>query len=211
MIRLLVKKQLVEIFRGYLYNAKKNKARSPKATTAMIAGFILLTLLLSGGMFGMLAYTLAGPFCAVGMDWLLFLILGLLALVFGCFGSVFNTFHGLYLASDNDLLLSMPIPVRAILISRLTATWLMSLLYSGMVTIPTVIVYWITVGPTVSNVLGGLIFCLLVSLVVLVLACVMGWAVAKLSLKLKNKSYVTVLLAVLGIALYYFVYFKANS
>lgn len=211
MIRLLVKKQLVEIFRGYLYNAKKNKARSPKATTAMIAGFILLTLLLSGGMFGMLAYTLAGPFCAVGMDWLLFLILGLLALVFGCFGSVFNTFHGLYLASDNDLLLSMPIPVRAILISRLTATWLMSLLYSGMVTIPTVIVYWITVGPTVSNVLGGLIFCLLVSLVVLVLACVMGWAVAKLSLKLKNKSYVTVLLAVLGFALYYFVYFKANS
>lgn len=139
MIRLLVKKQLVEIFRGYLYNAKKNKARSHKATTAMIAGFILLTLLLSGGMFGMLAYTLAGPLCAAGLDWLLFLILGLLALVFGCFGSVFNTFHGLYLASDNDLLLSMPIPVRAILISRLTATWLMSMLYSGMVTVPTVI------------------------------------------------------------------------
>ena len=72
MIRLLVKKQLVEIFRGYFYNAKKNKGRSRKTVILLIIGFVLLTLLLSGGMFGMLAYTLAGPFCAVGMDWLLF-------------------------------------------------------------------------------------------------------------------------------------------
>ena len=211
MIKLLVKKQLVEIFRGYVYNAKKNKARSRKAVILLSIGFVLLTLLLSGGMFGLLAYTLAGPLCAAGLGWLLFLILGMIALAFGCFGSVFNTFHGLYLAKDNDLLFSMPIPVRAILISRLLATWLMSLLYSGMVTIPTVIVYWITVGPTVSNVLGGLLFALLISLVVFVLACILGWAVAKLSLKLKNKSYFTVLIALLGIGLYYFVYFKANA
>ena len=55
MIRLLVKKQLVEIFRGYFYNAKKNKGRSRKTVILLIIGFVLLTLLLSGGMFGMLA------------------------------------------------------------------------------------------------------------------------------------------------------------
>ena len=55
MIKLLVKKQLVEIFRGYVYNAKKNKARSRKAVILLSIGFVLLTLLLSGGMFGLLA------------------------------------------------------------------------------------------------------------------------------------------------------------
>lgn len=32
MLKLLVKKQLTEIFRAYLYDAKKNRARSKAAT-----------------------------------------------------------------------------------------------------------------------------------------------------------------------------------
>ena len=211
MIGILVKKQLSEIFRSYSYNPKKNKARTRGAKIAMYAFFVLITLALSGGLFGMIALALARPLCAAGMDWFLFLIFGGIAIAFGTFGSVFNTFHGLYLAKDNDLLLSMTIPVRAILASRLLTTWLMSLLYSGMVSIPTLIVYWISVGPTISNVAGGLLFALLISLVVLFLSCALGWAVAKLSVRLKNKSFVTVLLALAGLALYYFVYFKATS
>ena len=35
-------------------------------------------------------------------------LMGLLAVFLGAFGSVFNTYSGLYLAKDNDLLLSMP-------------------------------------------------------------------------------------------------------
>ena len=37
----------------------------------------------------------------------------------GAFGSVFNTYSSLYLAKDNDLLLSLPIPLRVIISSRL--------------------------------------------------------------------------------------------
>lgn len=48
-----------------------------------------------------------------------FAMMGLLASFFGVFGSVFNTYAGLYLAKDNDLLLSMPIPIRTILCARL--------------------------------------------------------------------------------------------
>ena len=40
---------------------------------------------------------------------------------------------------------------------------------------------------------------------------VLGWAVAKISLRLKNKSFLTVLIALLFIAAYYFFYFKAND
>ena len=72
-------------------------------------------------------------------------IMGLMAVFLGAFGSVFNTYSGLYLAKDNDLLLSMPIPVRIIMASRLLSVYLMGLMYSGVVILPAIIVYWCTV------------------------------------------------------------------
>ena len=60
----------------------------------------------------------------------------LVGVLMGVFGSVFNTFSGLYQAKDNDLLLSLPIPVRAILASRLLGVYLMGLTFSGVILLP---------------------------------------------------------------------------
>ena len=40
------------------------------------------------------------------------------AIMLGAFGSVFNTYAGPYLPKDNDLLLSMPIPVSSLVAAR---------------------------------------------------------------------------------------------
>ena len=171
MIRLLLKKQLAEIFRSYFYNPKKNEARSRGKTIGMFVFFVLVMVGLLGGMFGYLAWILCKPLTAVGVEWLAFAIMGLLAVLFGTFGSVFNTFSGLYLGKDNDLLLSMPVPVRAILVARLLGVYLMGLMYSAAVCLPTLIVYWIIAGPTFASVAGGLWWCFLISLIVLILSC----------------------------------------
>ena len=42
----------------------------------------------------------------------------MIALALGIFGSVFNTFASLYQAKDNDLLLSLPIPIYAIILKE---------------------------------------------------------------------------------------------
>ena len=42
---------------------------------------------------------------------------------------------------------------------------------------------------------GGVLFLLLISLFVMAISCLLGWVVAKVSLKLKNKSFVTVVLS----------------
>ena len=209
MIRTLLKKQLTEIFRSYFYNPKKNTARSRIGIAAMFVLFCVLMVGVMGGMFAFLSFSMCEPFAAVGMNWMYFLILGLISILLGAFGSVFSTYSGLYLSKDNDMLLSMPVPIRAILISRLLGVYLMGLMYSAIVCIPALIVYWITVGPTLANVVCGLLWFLGISLFVLVLSCVLGWAVARISVKLKNRSFITVLLALLFLALYYFVYFKA--
>ena len=52
---------------------------------------------------------------------------------------------------------------------------------------------------------------LLTSVFVLILSCLLGWVVAKVSLKLKNKNIVVVFLSLLFIGAYYFFYFKASE
>ena len=211
MLKLLLKKQLFEIFRSYFYDAKKNKARSRLATTLYIGLFVLLMAGILGGIFTLLAVKLCGPLAAAGLDWLYFALTGGIAVLLGAFGSIFNTYAGLYLPKDNDLLLSMPVPVPSLVAARLSGVYLMGLMYSAVVILPAVIVYWVTVGVTASAVLGGLVLTLLISLVVLVLSCALGWVAAKISRKLRHKSFVVVLASLVFIGLYYFIYFKAQS
>ena len=211
MVKTLLKKQLGEIFRTYFYDPKKNKPRSKVSTILFLLLFAFLMVGVLGGMFALLSCALCGAFVAVGMGWMYFCLMGLLAILLGAFGSVFNTYSGLYLSKDNDLLLSMPIPVRSIMVSRLLGVYLMGLIYSAVVILPAVIVYWLTAPLTPAVIIGSLLFVLLLSVIVLILSCVLGWVVAKISLKLKNKSIMAALIALVALGAYYFFYFKAQS
>ena len=211
MLKILVKKQLGDIFRSYTYDAKKNRARSKEATIGFTVLFVVLMVGVLGGLFTLLSLAMCESMAQVGMSWLYFTIMTLLAAFLGIFGSVFNTYSTLYMAKDNDLLLSMPIPVRTVMAARLVSVYLMGLMYSGVVLLPAIIVYWAVVGITASVVVGCLIQLLLLSVFVLTLSCALGWVAAKISQKLRNKSLVVVLASLVFIGLYYFVYFKAQS
>ncbi len=211
MLKVLLKKQLAEVFKTYFYDAKKNRMRSKLGIAFWFIFFFVVMVVMLGGIFTALSISLCGGLVDAGMGWLYFLLMGVIAIVLGAFGSVFNTYTSLYISKDNDLLLSMPIPVRTIITARLINVWLMGAMYSVVVFIPALIVYWITVGATASKVICGLLMLLIVTIIVLLLSCILGWAVAKISLRLKNKSFITVLISLLFIGAYYFVYFKAND
>ena len=114
MLKILLRKQFSEIFRNYFYDAKRNKKRSKGAVIAYIALFVLIMAVVLGGMFALFSFAICGEMVAAGMDWLFFVVMGMLAILLGTFGSVFNTYSTLYLAKDNDLLLSLPIPLSLI-------------------------------------------------------------------------------------------------
>ena len=211
MLSILLKKQMTEIFRGYFYDAKKNKSRSKAGTAAYIVLFLGIMLGLLGGIFTQLSLSMCGALAAANMDWMYFALMGLLAVLLGVFGSVFNTYSCLYLAKDNDLMLSLPIPVNVIMASRLFSVYLMGLIYSLVAILPAVIVYWVTVSVSAGVIFGGLLLMLLISVIVLTLSCALGWVVAKISLKLKNKSFITVVISLAFIGGYYFFYFKAQT
>lgn len=211
MLKLLVKKQMLEIYRSYFYDAKKNKKRSRGAIIGYITMFALLMVGMLGGIFTFLSVTLCGTLTGLGVGWLYFALMGLLAVFLGTFGSVFNTFSGLYLARDNDLLLSMPIPVRTLMAARLLTVYLMGLMYSAVVIVPAVIVYWVVASASVMAILGGVLLTVLISVFVLVLSCALGWIIAQLSLKLRHKGIITVIVSLIGVGLYYFVCFRASD
>ncbi len=211
MLKTLLRKQMMEIFRGYFYDAKKNRPRSKASTAIFIVLYGLLMAGVLGGIFTFASISMCKPLADAGMGWLYFTLMGLVSILLGAFGSIFNTYASLYKAKDNDLLLSLPIPTSHIMVSRLLSVYLMGLMYSGVVILPAIIVYWCTVSASVGAIVGSLLLLACISLFVLILSCSLGWVVAKISLKLKNKSFAVVLLSLAFIVLYYFFYFKAQT
>ena len=60
-----------------------------------------------------------------------------------------------------------------------------------------------TAGVNIKNLFGGMILTLLISVFVMTLSCLLGYVVAKVSLKLKHKSMITVLVSLIFIGGYY--------
>ncbi len=207
MIKTLVKKQILQIFYWVFADRKTGKVRSGKK----LLGFVVLYAFLFGYlglMFYYLADFLCEPFVVSGLGWFYFTFMGLLGVVVGVFGSVFSTYASLYKPKDNDFLLSMPIKPSAILISRLIGVYLTGLLYELIAMVPAVIVWYIYAKPNVLGIIFTALIPVILSLLVLALSCILGFVVALISSRLKNKN-VVIMVASLGfIALYYYGYSK---
>ena len=211
MFKVLLKKQLAEVFKGYFYDAKRNRKRSKLAVAGWFLFFAVVVSGVLGGMFAGLSLSLCAGMAAAGASWLYFAIMAGLAILIGVLGGVFSSYASLYLAHDNDLLFSLPISAGTILASRLASLFILGTMYASVVLAPALVVYWAVVDANAVAVAGGIALLAIVSIAVLSLSCLVGWAVAKVSLKLKSKSIVTVLITLAFVGLYYFAYFQAEA
>lgn len=208
MIKTLLKKQLMESFSWIYFNRKNGKKRDAKGIAAFALMYLLIFGIL-GYVFYHMALILCEPLCSVGYGWLYFSIISLVAVFLGVFGSVFNTFSSLYQAKDNDMLLSMPIKPNRILIMRLSGVYLMGLMYELMAMIPALIVWFMYGKVSIAGMIFSVILPFVLSLFVLTLSCILGWVIAVISSKTKNKSFITVILSLGFIAAYYYLYSQA--
>ncbi len=207
MTKALLKKQILEVF-SWLYVDKKSGSRRSRGKFVLFSllyGFLFLYL---AAMFFLMAYGICEPLSAMGYGWLYFLIVSLIGIVFGVAGSVFNTYASLYVAKDNDLLLSLPISAPKILFARLSGVYVMGLVYELVVMIPSLIVWFVHGSYNFLGAIFSILLPFVISFFVLTLSCVLGWVVALIAVRVKNKSLVTVLLALAVLALYFVGYFK---
>lgn len=209
MLNILLKKQLLELNRVFFYDAKKNARRSHAAAAAMLALYAVVMVGVLGGTFAVLAWALCGVLMPEAL-WLYWAVMALLAVLLGVLGSVFTTSASLYRARDNELLLSLPIPARDVLLARLAGVYLMGLAFSTVVMVPAIVVrLWM--APAVAAALGGLLLTLLVSALVLVLSCLLGWVIAGISVRVRHRSLLAVLALLVFLAVYCGICFRAPA
>lgn len=210
MLKTLIKKQLLEINKSFFVSKKTGERFTTGKKIGYISLFSMLMIFVAF-IFVEPAIMMCAAFKEANIMWLYFTMMGGLAIVFGAFGSIFNTYSSLYQAKDNDALLSMPIPVKYILITRLIGVYFMGLLYSSVVLIPTLIVYFLYGNPSILSIFTSIILYFLITIFVLILSCLLGYVVAKISAKLKNKSLVIVVASLLFIVVYYYCYYEINN
>ncbi len=211
MLKILLKKQLLEVNRSLFVNQKNGKARSKGSVVAYIALYVVLLVGVTGGMFGFFGSLMCEPLVEMGLGWLYFLLYAFIALLLGLFGSVFNTYGSLYAAKDNDLLLSLPIPLKTVIVSRLSTVYILGLAYSAVAFLPGIIVYLFYFKPTLELIVGQIAAIIAISIIVLILSTLLGLLVAKIATKIKNKTFISVVSCLAFIAIYYIFYFRAQD
>ncbi|MGN0348389.1 MAG: hypothetical protein ACI4DR_02535 [Roseburia sp.] len=206
MTKALLKKQIMEAFAWVYRNQKTGKNRSKSGAILVGVFYFALIYGVLGSMFYAMADSLCAPLMEASLSWMYFAITGLVTVALGVFGSVFNTYAGLYQAKDNDLLLSMPIPIRRILTIRLLGVYLTGVMYELAVIVPVLLVWFLEGGS-----LWALQLPFVLSVLVLALACILGWVVALVASKVRNKNAVTVVLSLVCIGGYYYLYGNAYN
>ena len=209
MLKILIKKQFQQCFRGYFINSKTGKAKSKSGVigTFVLFGFIML--LLSSSFFGFAAGV--SPLLYTEYKWLYYSIFGLMAIGLGTFATAFNASSYLYNSKDNDLLLSMPIKPSEILISRIVLVYGLALLYSATVWLPICLYAFIFDGFSLITCVFDIALLFFICIFICVLSCLLGYIIANITRRVKNKSVITVIISLVFLVGYYLVCFRLEN
>ncbi|MBP5396653.1 MAG: hypothetical protein J6Y34_06655, partial [Bacteroidales bacterium] len=176
--------------------------------------YVILFIFAFGSM-AFLAYEgfiqICAPLRAAGLGWLHFSAAGMTAILFGMIISIFTTYSGIYNAKDNDLLFSLPIPPRHILLTRMAGSYFTGLLFEALVLVPAIIAYWQTGGISVTGALFALPLLLIIGLLVLTLGCWLGWLLAAIGRRFQRRTFVTIVVSLAFMVLYFYGYNHATQ
>lgn len=212
MLKTLLKKQLMELGASLFNRSAMGKKGKSKSTVILYA----LIFVYAYGVIGWLFFTMADAICAplyeMGQGWLYFALMGLMATTMGIIMSAFTTYAALYKAKDNELLLSMPIPPGKILLARMSGCYIMSFFFETLVLVPTYMVYAKTFGLNIAAIICQVTVLAVLPLFALAISCVLGWLIAKVMARVtKGKSFVSLLLSIGFLAVYFYFYSQAQA
>ena len=151
------------------------------------------------------------PLCEMGLTWLYFAMAGTAALALSMLGSVFMTQAQLYDVKDNERLLSMPIPPKYILLTRIAMLFTTTAGYTLAVLLPAFGIYAFSYGASATMIIGWLFTFVALSLISQSVCCALGWVLHKLLSRLRNKAVVSLLYMVIFMAVYWYFYANVNS
>lgn len=208
MFSALLKTRLQSIFSRFLSGTKKKKQSvGMKIVITLLFVYVFACFIF---MFGAQFWQLCAPFHALGIDWFYFCMGEMMAMILMFIGSIFMTQSQIYEAKDNDLLLSMPIAPRAILLSRMLTILLYNLLFELLVFLPMGFVYQEAVGFTASGLISLIVMALSLPFLTLAITCIFSALLTVISSHFRHKSVVTMVLSIAFLGAYFYVYSRIS-
>jgi len=194
-----------------MLNRRRGKKSGGKGMKALLIFLLIYCVVVFGGMFGFMFYGMYEPFGMLEMQWLYYAMAGVMGTMLCFVGSVFFTQSVIFDAKDNELLLSMPIPASVILGSRMSLLLLLNYAYSALFTIPCGVVRCILGPVTAGGVVQYVLSALLLPLLPTALSCAVGWLIALIISRVRNKSFVTLVVSLVFLGAYMVVCFNMQS
>lgn len=207
MFKALLKSRLGSLG-SYMTKGRKKNSKFLKWGLALIFAYVGVCMAM---MFGFFFEQLVQPFHAMGIDWLYFTMMMIMAFAMMVIGSIFMTQSQLYQAGDNELLLSMPVPTYMILLSRLIIIYLFNFVFELLVFIPGIAIYCYQVQVELAALAAGAVIALFLPLLSMTLSCVIGWILELITSKMRNKSMLTMVLSISFLVLYFYGYSKVSG
>lgn len=207
MLKALIRVRFASLFSS-MFRTKKTEAgmsTGKKVLFGILWIYVIAVLLF---VFGALFFAFV-PMLATELNWFFFALAGLLAFFFSFIGSIFVTQSQLFDATDNELLLSMPIPTYYILLSRMLLLLILNYVYEGLIFAPALFVYVLSGYATALGIILLVIAYLVLPLLTLSLSCLCGWLLAVISSRLRHKNIIQVVLMLVFFLGYF--YFIQNS
>ena len=122
MVLTLLKARIAATMSGFGSGMRKNSARKRGVGFKIFIGILMVYIILCAFfLFGMIFWSIAPAFHALGFDWLYYSVAGILAFALCFIGSIFMAQHQIFEAKDNELRGSMPIKPSAPVTSTVSA------------------------------------------------------------------------------------------
>jgi len=201
MIKLLVKNRLRGTVSGMLRQGKQG-SRAKIVLFAILFAYIFACLIFLSSI---MSLSLGSVMIPAGASWLYFAIFTLASLTVIFILSIFEMKSELFDCKDNDLLLSMPIPQKALVVSRVIVVLIFNYIIEAFVFVPAIVVYAIF-SHDVLGVIGSVLVALFVPLLATALSSGVGYAVAYVAKKIRKSSLVSIILSLAFLALYFWGY-----
>ncbi|MCL2227368.1 MAG: hypothetical protein FWB97_07040 [Oscillospiraceae bacterium] len=211
MIWTLAKINIRALFAGVFsrYGSKRKAKKTNPIIIILIGLFVAYIVGALGFTVGMVFYQLCQAFFDAGVGWFYFALVGILAFALCIIGGIFMVQSQVFSARDNTLLLSMPIKPSAILAGRLCALIIIEYVYAAIIFVPALVVLLISGYIAYVPVLGAALFLLgflFIPLAALAVGCFVGWLVALMSTRIRNKNIPTLVLSLALLGAYFWFY-----
>lgn len=212
MLKTLIKMQFSALASQTIMRTRKGRATN-KTSPGKIILYSLLLLLCFGYLsviFGIIFLMLESMTAETAQNWSMTSLASFMSMILCFVGTIFTTQSLIFNSKDNDLLISMPIPPRLILLSRITTLAIMNYIFALMIFLPATIA-WVMVNGFGLGVLVYLALFIFVPLASMTLTLILGWIIALISSRMKNKSLVTTILSVAAFLVYFLLCFNLGD